>query len=67
MRSEGYQLITVYQQVEAAEAAMAVLSRWDGEFGSTLAGLKKKRNNLEKKALEIQEGLRASSKGAVNE
>lgn len=67
MRSEGYQLITVYQQVEAAEAAMAVLSRWDGEFSSTLAGLKKKRNNLEGKALEIQEGLRANSKGAVNE
>ena len=62
MRSEGYRLITVYQQVEAVDAAMAVLSRWDGEFSSTLAGLKKKRNYLEKKALEIQAGLRAEAK-----
>lgn len=59
MRSEGYQLITVYQQVEAVEAAMAVLARWDGEFGSALVGLRKKRNNLEKKALDIQRELSA--------
>lgn len=62
MRSEGYRLVTVYQQVEAVEAAIAVLSRWGGEFGSALAGLKKKRNNLEKKALEIQSGLRVEAK-----
>lgn len=62
MRSEGYHLITVYQQVEAVEAAMAVLARWDGEFGSALVGLRKKRNNLEKKALDIQKALSAESK-----
>lgn len=62
MRSEGYQLVTVYQQVEAVEAAMAVLARWDGELGSALVGLRKKRNNLEKRALEIQKELSAESK-----
>lgn len=62
MRSEGYQLVTVYQQIEAVEAAIAVLARWDGEFGSALVGLRKKRNNLEKKALEIQKELSAESK-----
>lgn len=62
MRSEGYQLVTVYQQVEAVEAAIAVLARWDGEFGSALVGLRKKRSNLEKKALEIQKELSAESK-----
>lgn len=62
MRSEGYKLVTVYQQVEAVEAAMAVLARWGGEFGSALVGLRKKRNNLEKRALEIQRELSAESK-----
>lgn len=66
MRAAAYQLITVYQQIEAVEAAMAVLSRWDGEFSSTLGGLTKKRDHLEARAKEIQDSLKTSRRQVVS-
>lgn len=61
MRAEGYALVERYQQVEACDAAIAVLSRWP-TFASTLKGLRQKRTRIEREAVEIQRQLSASNK-----